>query len=239
MVSENTQPADILSDSVAQDGDERHDTPRDTVGLESDLALPQVVKTVEAGIERLLEAFDEKIRYDQSQQSQLDRLHAELQEHRADLLAKATRPLAYGMIRIHNDIERLRSALSQEEAEEEQMSQRFVEMLGALKEDVELELGKHGILTIRDDCREVDPKRQRVVRRVLVGERDLDGVVEMSINCGFEQGEYILTKESVSAFKFDPALNGEDADREAERSKADGQGIGTVPKPQQATIGKP
>ena len=233
MVSETTQP-NIPCDNVARDGVGCSDTQSDTTELASDGPLTEIVATVEAGVERVLVAFDEKIRYDRGQQTQLDRLHAELQEHRADLLAKATRPLAYGMIRIHSDIERLRSALSQEEAEEEQMSERFVKMLDALKEDVELELEKHGILAIRDDCREVDPKRQRVVRRVLVGDRELDGVVDLSINCGFEQGDYILVKQSVSAFKFDPTFNEESTDHDAERPTERGRCIGTVttaPKP--------
>ena len=95
------------------------------------------------------------------------------------------------------------------------MSSRFIKLLRTLREDVELELEKHGIAAIRDDRREVDPRRQRVVRRTLVGEPELDGVVEASISSGFEQGEYVLVKESVSAYKFDPTFN-EGGDEEAE-----------------------
>lgn len=212
MATEETQPAEVSCGNNSLDATEDSSFQRDKGGLGSDIILSQITKMVEAGIKRVLAAFDEKLRYDQTQKTQLDLLHAELLEHRTDLLAKATRPFAYGMIRIHGDIGRLYSALSQEETAEAQTSQRFLKYLDDLREDVELELEKHGIMTFRRELREVDPKCQRVVRRTLVEEPELDGVVHASISPGFEQGEYILVKEGVSVYKFSATFNGREGD---------------------------
>lgn len=216
MAPEETQPSESGAEESAHD-DITHcgNGPKGKLEHEDPL-LARIEKTMDGGVGRVLAAFDEKLRYDQAQQTQLDRLHAELQEYRSDLLAKATRPLVYGMIRIHSDIGRLCSALCQEEEMAEERASRTIELLRSLREDVELELGKHGVVPIRDDRGEVDSRRQRVLRRTLVGEPELDGVVETSIQPGFEQGEYILVKESVSAYKFDPSFS---EDEEAKDSR--------------------
>lgn len=222
--SEDAETTDIPSRNAADGCVAGCDSASPRVELGSDAAVTQIAEAVEAGVGRVLQAFDEKLRYDTTQQAQLDRLHAELQEHRSDLLAKATRPLVYGMIRIHGDIGRVCSALRDQEkpiGEDGRMSLRFIELLNALSEDVELELEKHGVVTTRADQVVVDPKRQRVVSRTLVGEPELDGVVEASIKPGFEQGEYVLVKESVAVFKFDPTFN--------EGGRNDGSGAASRP----------
>jgi len=49
----------------------------------------------------LLDAFNQKLAFDNFKEKQIDRLHEELQAYKSDLLLKATQPLIAAMIKLH------------------------------------------------------------------------------------------------------------------------------------------
>ena len=90
-------------------------TPSDAAGTDVD-APDRVVAAVNASADRILRAFDEKIRYDTTKQQAIDRQHAELVGHRRDLVAQAAAPFVFGMIHHHAEIGKLIVAVREESA---------------------------------------------------------------------------------------------------------------------------
>ena len=92
-------------------------TDRDGRGVDRD-ATDDFVATLDARVDRILRAFEEKLRYDASKQQVIDRQHDELVGHRGDLVAQAARPFIYGLIHHHAEIGKLLAAVRDEPAAE-------------------------------------------------------------------------------------------------------------------------
>ena len=158
-------------------------------------------KTIDAAVDRILEAFERKLAYDASKQLQVDRLHAELQEHRAGFASRAARPIVHGMIRLHDNIGKLVSALRNKPADELSPAQFFA-LLEGLQEDVEIVIAQNGIAAYRQPPGNFDPRRQRAVRTVITHDPQLGGHVAEVLRPGFEQGNEILEKERVVVYQW-------------------------------------
>ena len=84
-----------------------------------------IAAKIDHGVNRSLEAFEEKLKYDGSKQQTVDRLYNELQGYRADLVAQAARPFIFGMIRHHTEIGKLATAIRGAPAEEMELASRL------------------------------------------------------------------------------------------------------------------
>lgn len=160
---------------------------------------------IASGVERILEAFETKLAYDESKQRQIDRLHEELQRHRADLVARTAAPLIRGMIHHHDSIGKLLSAL-RGRPDDERSVDNFLDLLEGLQGDVEIVLERSGVVAYREQGAVFEPRRQRVLRTIAMGDEALSGTVAESLRPGFEQDGRILEKERVSVYKLDPSL---------------------------------
>lgn len=167
-------------------------------------AFLRVESAIEAGVERVLDVFERKLAYDAAKQLQVDRLHAELQEHRAGLVNRTARPIVQGMIRLHDGIGKLVASLRSKSAEE-LSPERFFALLDGLQEDVEIVLEQNGIGAYRQPEGTFDPRRQRALRTVVTHDSQLAGQVAETLRSGFEQGSEILEKERVAVYEFRPA----------------------------------
>lgn len=185
-------------------GDETGKLETESKTTEGGEQLDAIEKAIAAGVERVLNAFEAKLAYDATKQLQVDRLHEELQQYRADLIARTTRPLVQGMIRLHDDIGKLLTAL-QSKPTDELSPQRFFALLEGLQGDVEILLGQNGVAAYREPAGPFNPRRQRALRKVGTDEAALVGTIAESIRPGFEQGSEVLEKERVATFQFDPA----------------------------------
>ena len=174
-----------------------------TGGDGADERLTAIEMAIKTGVERMLAAFEAKLAYDASKQLQIDRLHEELLQYRTDQMARAARPLVHGMIRLHDDIGKLLSALRAKPADA-LSPERFFSLLEGLQEDVEIVLGQNGVAAYREPGGPFDPRRQRALKKVGTSENALAGTVAESIRPGFEQGTEILEKERVATYTFDP-----------------------------------
>lgn len=159
---------------------------------------------VQAGVARVLEAFEHKLAYDAAKQRQIDLLHEELQQHRSDAISRASRPLVHGVIRLHDDIGKLVASL-REKAHAELSPERFLALLEGLQEDVELVLSQNGIAAFRETGNALDLRRQRVLRKVPTSDSSLADKVAESLRPGFEQRGEVLEKERVAAYAFEAA----------------------------------
>ena len=164
-----------------------------------------VAAAVNAGVDRILQAFDEKLRYDESKQRVIDRQHDELTGHRANLVAQAARPFILGMIRHHGEIGKLLAALG-EQGGAELPSGKVCELFESLQQDVEDVLGENGVDAYRADVSApFDPVRQTVIgKAVPTTDAARSGTVAACFGPGFEHGGRILVKARVSAYRFKP-----------------------------------
>ena len=167
-------------------------------------AMGQLAATVNAGVDRILQAFDEKIRYDLSKQQAIDRQHEELLGLRADLVARAARPFIFGMIHHHAEVGRLITAVS-EEATKEMAPAKVCKLLESLQEDVEQVLSENGVMAYRAEVSEqFDPVRQTVVGKALAtDDEERSGTIAACLGLGFERDGRILQKARVSVYRFE------------------------------------
>ncbi len=162
-------------------------------------SLEPLQATMTRGFADLLRAFEDKIAYDHSKERQIDRLHAELQEHKRDLVAKIKRPLIQGLVRLHDDLGKVVAALGRRPAEE-LTPERFFNAFDGFADDVELLLGQHGIEAYSAPGEEFDPRRQTALRTESTDDSDLVGTIAARLRPGFSEGETLLQKERVAVY---------------------------------------
>lgn len=154
---------------------------------------------IERGFQRVLDAFERKLAFDQHKESQIDRMHEELQRHRSSLLAQAMRPLIGGIIRTHDDASKIAQALGRKDPAE-LTPERIAKAFAGLCEDLELVLEQNGVTVFREHGDGFDPRRQQAVRKVSTPDVGAAGKVAERIHPGFELDGLLIQKERVSVY---------------------------------------
>ena len=198
--------------SVVPDSDEREpdhasgtssDAPHVPEEPESDAIPSMATRRIEAKVDdamdRLLQAFQDKIAYDESKQIQIDRLHEELRNHQSDLISRTALPLVREIIQIHDHIGKLRVALASGTETELQL-EKCLDLLESMQEDLALALAHNGVEAYRELATSFDARRQRVLKRLNTTDKDLHGTIAERIRPGFEMNGRIVAKESVSIY---------------------------------------
>jgi molecular chaperone GrpE (heat shock protein) len=179
--------------------------PAPSMGADHDDVRSDALKHLEAvingSVERILDAFERKLAYDATKQVQVDRLHAELQEHRAGLVNRVARPLVNGMIRLHDGIGKLVVSL-QTKSPDDLTPERFFALLEGLQGDIEILLEQNGVVAYREPSGSFDPRRQRAIKTVVTHDPQLGGQVADAVRPGFEQGNEVLEKERVVVYQW-------------------------------------
>ncbi len=151
----------------------------------------------------LLEAFAEKRAEDRFREEQVDRLHTELQDYKNDLLARVTRPLVLGMIRLHDELGRGAEELARRG--EALAAVQAVTLLRGFRDDVEIELGRIGIAPFTVEGDGFDPHRQSAVHVGRPGDPSRAGRVAERRRPGFVHGETVVRREQVVVYGAAPA----------------------------------
>jgi|SRR6185295_5605892 len=169
-------------------------------------ALTRLETTVAAGLAELLQEIREKAAIDRFREEQIDRLHAELQTYKNDLVSKQARLLIQGIVRLHDDLGRSVTTLRQKPPEELTPETLF-RQLADFQEDIELLLGQHGVERFEAPGEEFDPRRQTVTRTVPTEDPGRVGRISERVRPGFEQGETIVQKERVAVYAASNSTN--------------------------------
>lgn len=148
---------------------------------------------------RLAGSFEDKIRFDAGREAIIDRLHAELQEYKADLVLKILRPLALEVIGLHDDVGKMIAA-RQADSPQGGPGDPAAAMLADLRNDIEDVLYRGGFEAFVTDRPEFDPKRQRVVRPVPTADPGLDRVVAERLRKGFAYQGHVIRPEMVNVY---------------------------------------
>jgi len=160
--------------------------------------VPETLDLLQAVLLRLdrLEAkFDVKIRTDGAREAIVDRLHAELQEHRADMLLKVLKPVLLDLITLHDDLGKILALAATPDSD---LEKRLLYQLGGLRKDVEDILYRQGVELFTCPGNDFDPRRQRASRTLSAPHPDLEGKVAERLRTGFAVGDKVLRPELVA-----------------------------------------
>jgi hypothetical protein len=149
---------------------------------------------------RLLEAFDQKLAFDNFKEKQIDRLHEELQGYKTDLLLKAAQPLIAAMIKLHADVSRLIGGISREDPTKLTV-ERIIGFFDSFRDEIVDHLAARGVEMFHTAAEDrFDARRQSPVGTVETSRSELVGLVAESAQPGFEQGSTVLSKEKIKIY---------------------------------------
>ncbi|MFM7059360.1 MAG: nucleotide exchange factor GrpE [Planctomycetota bacterium] len=202
---ENFLPDEFLPEPVAAEEPAVADAADDAVYWASELseAVSSQLQPLREGLAGLQRQFDQKIMLDQVRQQQLDKLHAEVQEHRGDLLLKTLQPMAVDMIRLADDISRL-ATVHRQRVVDNQHAQELVALLEGLSVSVCDILDRYGFESFVGVEAAFDAKRQRVQRRIVVADAAQHLTVADRVRPGFMYAGRLLRPELVNVAVFEP-----------------------------------
>lgn len=146
-------------------------------------------------LDALATRFDREIRAESTREKVVDRLHAELQEYKQDLLLNAMRPIFVDLIQLHDDVGKMAASLADGDGGE-----RFGDVLRDIQQGIEDILYRQGIEPFSHDSDAFDARRQRAVSTVPTEDAALARRVAERHRKGFVAGEKVIRPEVVSVY---------------------------------------
>ncbi len=156
---------------------------------------PAMAAIAELGkkLDSLQTQFDREVRAEETREKIVDRLHAELQEYKGDMLLSVLRPVFVDLIQLHDDIGRMAS-----------VGEGGAELVGALfasiQQGIEDILYRQGVEPFEGETPAFDARRQRAVSTVPTDDAALVRSVAVRLRKGFAAGEKVIRPEIVSVF---------------------------------------
>ncbi|MEI8372621.1 MAG: nucleotide exchange factor GrpE [Planctomycetota bacterium] len=147
-------------------------------------------------VEKLQTSFNDKIRYDAGREAIIDRLHAEIQEYRADLVLKLLKPMALDLINLYDDVGKMVTT-NKSKVEGSVVAQKLLALLEDFQGDIESFLDRNGFTSFTSPEDEFDPKRQRTLQRVSTDDPTRDRKIAERIRKGFVYEERVIRPELV------------------------------------------
>jgi molecular chaperone GrpE len=156
-------------------------------------AIAALGETLGKRLDALNAAFDREIRAEATREKVVDRLHAELQEYKNDLLLNVLRPVFVDLIQLHDDIGKIVSAQADDAA-------RLVDLMRGFQQGIEDILYRQGVepFSLEDDA--FDPRRQRAFSTVSTEDSGLNKRVASRLRKGFRSGDKVIRPEIVSVY---------------------------------------
>lgn len=146
-------------------------------------------------VDGLQATFEREIRAEATREKVVDRLHAELQEYKNDLLMKVLRPIILDLIQLHDDMgKRIDS----------DPESPFALELNLYRQGIEDALYRQGVEPFQTDDGPFDPRRQRAVRTEPTDHPDLNKQLAGRLRPGFRSGDKILRLELVAVYTYKP-----------------------------------
>lgn len=136
--------------------------------------------------------FDREVRAEANRERIVDRLHAELQEYKQDLLLKVQRPIFIDLIQLHDDIGKMARALDSETD--------FRGTLESIQVAIEDVLYRQGVEPYRGQGEAFDPRRQRALTTVPTDREDQAKTIAERLRPGFVAGDKVIRPELVSVY---------------------------------------
>lgn len=177
------------------------ESPEDVAAIETtpseiQTRLREIEDKITSGFSRILDKFEQKIKYDQSKEDLIARLHGELQTYKSDLLTRATHPFVRGMIRLYDDISKTVESLQKKE-DSTPDSGMFYDAAKGFQETIEILLNQNGIYLFRETGETFNPRRQTAIDTQPTENPDEVGKVCRHLRPGWEQNGKVIEAEKV------------------------------------------
>jgi molecular chaperone GrpE len=203
VIGEATEERD--SDGDAVDRDPIADRPAATVDggpirLEAVAGLGDRLSRQLDAIQAILER---EARAEATRERVIDRLHAELQEYKQDLLLKVQRPIFVDLIQLHDDIGKMIEARSASDAEPDRAAalRGILESIQIAIEDI---LYRQGVEPFTAEGDPFDPRRQRAVATAPTDDPVRNKTIAARLRKGFQAGDKLIRPEIVSVYTLRP-----------------------------------
>ncbi|MFO0909250.1 MAG: nucleotide exchange factor GrpE [Isosphaeraceae bacterium] len=161
-------------------------------------AVGDLAGRMERQLEGLQTRFDREIRAEATREKVVDRLHAELQEYKQDLLLNTLRPVFIDLIQLHDDIGKV--AVAGPEASPAEA--RLIDLMRGFQQGIEDILYRQGVEPFENEGSTFDPRRQRAVSTAACGDSALNKTIAARIRKGFRAGDRVIRPEIVSVYAF-------------------------------------
>ncbi len=152
-------------------------------------------------LDALATVFDREIRAEATREKVVDRLHAELQEYKQDLLLNVMRPIFVDLIQLHDDVGKIAVSLQSELGTEASVA-RFRDLVIGVQQGIEDILYRQGVEPFSHEADGFDARRQRAVSTVPTDDAALARKVAERHRKGFLSGEKVIRPEVVSVYVF-------------------------------------
>jgi molecular chaperone GrpE len=157
-------------------------------------------------LDRLQGVVERELRAESSREKVVDRLHAELQEYKNDLILKIARPIFIDLIQLHDDMGKMADSLGDDQA---------AGLLKEFQQGIEDVLYRQGVEPFRGEGEGFDPRRQRAVSTVGIEDPERNKSIAARLRPGFAIGEKVIRPELVSVYAL-------------RRTPGDGRGTDTI-----------
>ena len=147
-------------------------------------------------IDALAAAFDREVRAEATREKVVDRLHAELQDYKNDLLLKVMRPVFVDLIQLHDDIGKIVAA----QPEPSDDAARLLDLMRGFQQGIEDILYRQGVEPFAVDDDAFDPRRQRAFSTVPTDDPERVKRVAARLRKGLRSGEKVILPEIVNVF---------------------------------------
>lgn len=169
-----------------------------------DRVSPEAVAALGArfdrGFEELKAIVLRENRAEAAREKVIDRLHAELQEYKQDLLFGTLRPVFLDLVQLHDDLGKAAAAPAEAGADGPAESRGLVGIIEGFQQGIEDILYRQGVEPFQVDGDAFDPRRQRAVATVATDEPGLNKTVAARLRQGFRAGDRVIRPELVSVF---------------------------------------
>jgi molecular chaperone GrpE len=148
--------------------------------------------------------FDSKLKYDKHKDEIIDKLHAENQAYKNDLIKRTIMPFVNEIIFLIDDYSNLFKKYSDMDISEVDTA-KLLKQFGNIPDDLMELLNKNGIESFsgEGEGEDVDFSKQKVIKTVPTNDPEKDKTVCEVIKKGFMMDGKIIRQEYVSCYKFE------------------------------------
>jgi molecular chaperone GrpE len=168
-------------------------------------ALKELGEDMARRLELLRAMFERESRAEATRERVIDRLHAELQEYKQDLLLKVQRPIFVDLIQLHDDIGKMIEARVSSGSDPEQPApvRGLLESIQTAIDDI---LYRQGVEPFTLEGTDFDPRKQRVIATLPTDDPALNKTIAARVRKGFQAGEKLIRPEIVTVYTARPAI---------------------------------
>jgi molecular chaperone GrpE len=161
-------------------------------------ALAAIGDSVGKRLDALQTLFEREVRAEGNREKIVDRLHAELQDYKQDLLLSTLRPIFIDLIQLHDDLGKMRPSLEPIDVPVDTVFR----LIDTVQQGIEDILYRQGVEPFAIPDTVFDPRRQRAVATVSTDDPDLNKQVAARHRKGFVAGEKVIRPEVVSVYSL-------------------------------------